>query len=152
MTERTHLGPDLDARLAEFDRRLREIQSDLVPGRKPPPAHPPRGHRGRAGPLAELLQHSPPPAPPEPHAADLAALASLMSVLRDTLDQIEALLERVASGEREATIAAGPFRTMQEVRDFERLLSSVRGVRDVSVRGYEGAARAIIDVHLGADG
>ena len=41
---------------------------------------------------------------------------------------------------------------MQEVRDFERVLSSVRGVRDVSVRGYEGAARAIIDVQLGTDG
>jgi hypothetical protein len=27
----------------------------------------------------------------------------------------------------------------------------VPGVRDVTVRGYEGAAKAILDVHLGGD-
>jgi hypothetical protein len=158
MTERRQAGPDFDTRLAEFDRRLRAIQADLAPGRKPAPARPPRRHGGRSGPLAELLEHSPPPPraerPPHPEpqpSADLAELAALMASLREVLEGIEALLDRIVAGGREATIAAGPFQTLEEVREFERGLSSVPGVRDVSVRGYEGAARAIIDVHLGGD-
>jgi hypothetical protein len=67
------------------------------------------------------------------------------------LSGIEELLTTVAPGRHEATIAAGPFGTIDEVREFERRLSGVRGVRDVTVRGYEGAARAIIDVQFGED-
>ena len=68
------------------------------------------------------------------------------------LSGIEELLAQMAHGTQEATIAAGPFSTIEEVREFERRLATVRGVRDVQVRGYEGAARAIIDVQFGEDG
>jgi hypothetical protein len=38
----------------------------------------------------------------------------------------------------------------QALRDFETALSRPPGVRDVSVRAYEGTGRAIIDVRLDA--
>jgi hypothetical protein len=79
------LAQDVEIRLAEIDRRLREIQADLVPGRipretrmpaaRPPPPDPPdvapraRAHRpphpsfqpqthGRSGPLADALANA----------------------------------------------------------------------------------------------
>jgi hypothetical protein len=56
-----------------------------------------------------------------------------------------------ASGGAEslATVFAGPFSSIPELRDFERALAEMPGVRDVHVRGYEGADRAIIEVTLG---
>jgi hypothetical protein len=180
---------DLDTRLAEFDRKLREIQSDLAPDRAVPPARaaaaiaePPPAHepppapaepepqaqperraehpqdpraaepypRGRSGPLADLLQHTPPPRR-EPPAQGLDELGGLLVSLHQVLEGLDSLLTRMAAQPREATIAAGPFRTMDEVHDFERELSAVPGVRGVTIRGYEGAAKAIIDVHFGGD-
>ena len=41
MSELSHEAPDLETRLAEIDRRLREIQADLVPERDPRPSRPP---------------------------------------------------------------------------------------------------------------
>lgn len=175
MTERSRPVADLDTRLAEFDRKLREIQADLAPGREPRPAAS-AVTRGRSGPLADLLQHASPPEPqaPPPQAPPteplpplptepppperrvrpprseppLDELHQLLSSLHEVLHGIEALLERKPEGTREATIATGPFSTIEEVRKFERELASVPGVRGVAVRGYEGAARAIIDVQL----
>ncbi len=66
--------------------------------------------------------------------------------------EVEAVLARMSASGHEATIAAGPFASIEEVRAFERELAAVRGVRDVTVRGYEGAARAIIDVRFADDG
>src|SRR5581483_9987045 len=61
--ERSDLA-DLDTRLAEFDRKLREIQSELAPDRAVPPTRPAA--------LAEVLaahSQAPPPAyePPPAH-------------------------------------------------------------------------------------
>ena len=84
----------------------------------------------------------------------LDELTHLLGSLHEVLGGIEGLLTRIATGDQpshEATISAGPFRTMDEVREFERDLAAVPGVREVTVRGYEGAANAIIDVHLGRD-
>ncbi len=132
------------------------------PSRPPNPSRPPRAARaatppeprdaarGRAGPLADLLQHAPPP-PARATDAQLGHLGRLLSSLHEVLAGIEELLATMAPGRHEATIAAGPFGTIEEVREFERRLSGVRGVRDVTVRGYEGAARAIIDVQFGED-
>ncbi len=46
------------------------------------------------------------------------------------------------------TLSAGPFASIEALREFEAALSHLRGVREVVVRGYEGADRAIIDVRL----
>ena len=45
-------------------------------------------------------------------------------------------------------LSAGPFASIEAVREFEAALSHLRGVREVVVRGYEGTGRAIIDVRL----
>ena len=46
------------------------------------------------------------------------------------------------------TLSAGPFASIEALREFEAALSHLRGVREVVVRGYEGTDRAIIDVRL----
>jgi hypothetical protein len=191
----------LDARLAEFDRRLREIQAELLadevepaaaspvtetgaeqpapeePGLAPaehiapltpapasePPSEPPFAPRsaavthGRTGPLADLLAQL--RTAPDDYRSDLRDLRQLVSSVRELLGGIEAVLVRLQSGEvapareaDEATIAAGPFTTIDAVRAFERDVASLPGVQDAAVRGYEGAARAIIDVRLGTEG
>jgi hypothetical protein len=207
MTERTEGSGELDARLAEFDRRLREIQAELLaeevapapaledapplpedapplpedaplapedapPAPEPQPrpdpvvAPPPEPDRslpgaqravthGRAGPLAELLAQL--RTTPDQRRSDLGDLRELVSSVRSLLGGIEAVLVRLEGGDQpdaepdEATIAAGPFTTIEAVRAFERELAALPGVRDAAVRGYEGAARAIIDVRLGGD-
>jgi hypothetical protein len=45
-------------------------------------------------------------------------------------------------------VVAGPFASIEALREFEVALSHLRGVREVTVRGYEGTDRAIIDVRL----
>jgi hypothetical protein len=157
MTERSQAA-DLATRLAEFDRKLRAIQADLAPDRVPAPVRPGRT-TGRSGPLEELLQHAPVPTTPErrrrplaPDQPQLEELRALFSSLHELLNGIEAVVARIAQGGREATIAAGPFTTIRAVRQFEQELAAVPGVREVSVRGYEGAARVIIDVQLGEEG
>lgn len=201
MRERTQGPGELDARLAEFDRRLREIQAELLaeepppvrapddaPARPDPPlgsdpvdaphsglvsppdvaqppgvASPPEPDRsppqpprpvtqGRAGPLAELLAQL--RTAPDDYRSDLGDLRELVSSVRALLGGIEAALVRIETGDHpgadtdEATIAAGPFTTIEAVRAFEREVAALPGVRDAAVRGYEGAARAIIDVRL----
>jgi hypothetical protein len=200
MTEHSQAGPDLDSRLAQLDRRLREIQADLIgdesvellteqppraappPEPEPPPEpaplpepeplpppvaqsrlsapdaalRPPIGH-GRSGPLADLLAHL--QARPGEFGEELSDLKVLVSDLHETLDGIEEVLQRLAGGGRRtrttkpeaATIAAGPFTTLDSVRAFERELTTLPGVQEAAVRGYEGAARAIIDVRFGED-
>jgi hypothetical protein len=42
--------------------------------------------------------------------------------------------------------------SVDALRAFERAVSRLPGVREVAVRGYEGADRAIIEVRLDRDG
>ncbi len=49
---------------------------------------------------------------------------------------------------RELSLSAGPLRSTEALRGFERTLSGIPEVRGVEVRGYEGGDRAIVDVHL----
>jgi hypothetical protein len=46
------------------------------------------------------------------------------------------------------TLAAGPFATLEALREFEQAVSRLPGVREVAIRGYEGTDRAIIEVRL----
>lgn len=86
---------DIDARLAQIDRGLRELQALL------------------------MLEREPDSRPPTAQEGDTA--------LR---------------------LGAGPFASVEAVRKFERTLESIPGVREVTISGYEGAARAIFDVQL----
>ncbi len=198
MTDRIEAAPEFDATLAEFDRRLREIQADLMadgdhagappvvqaspPPRAapepppppeppiPPPAPPvvpeplprtpppePPGPHGRSGPLADLLAQL--RAPSSDLQTELREIKAVLSTLQEAVAAIEAMLAGITTdrepetpaGSDQATLSAGPFTRIDSVREFERELSSLRGVRGASVRGYEGAARAIIDVDLGED-
>jgi hypothetical protein len=46
------------------------------------------------------------------------------------------------------TLAAGPFPSIEALRDFEQAISRLPRVREVAVRGYEGTDRAILDVRI----
>ncbi len=212
-------GRDIDDRLHDLDRRLREIQGELLPDREPrpgvtaaqaegasppseprpseppppppsepppvqsppppeppPPLEPPPPPRG--GPPGPLPPRGGPPGPPPPpHAPSpgtgpLTELhTKLLASFRELLDAYEWLLAQMAypppsppppphssppdrpgSPEpptRATGVRAGPFASTEAVRAFEAELGSVRGVRSVTVRGYEGDDRAIFDVEIG---
>jgi hypothetical protein len=120
----------------------------------------------------------PEPSGPDPQLQALSQLAArLVASMRELLDGYEQFLVRLplapalprpsatrpsatrpsatararASAGREApdvTVAAGPFASLDALRAFELAVSRLPGVRDVAVRGYEGADRAIIEVRL----
>ncbi len=251
MSELGHEVPDLDARLARIDRKLQEIQADLVPGHEsrpleetaatpeapdapgpeaaapadppppepappsppepddgqprtevrsyvepptpraeppeqavapappppppeqfespaeppepwpappePPPAEPPHpasGRRGRDGPLATLLQRTSPR--PQVHdrlvrqVEELTDLhVSLLSSMHEAITGLQHALGQVPRiSATELTLSAGPFATIEAVHAFEHALERLPGVREVTIRGYEGADRAVIDVEL----
>ncbi|HET6867220.1 MAG TPA: hypothetical protein VFH80_14970 [Solirubrobacteraceae bacterium] len=167
-------GPSaLGAHLAEMDKLLREIQVGLVPGREPaPPLAPPaEPAQPDAPPAAAVL--GPPTAmatatasvPPPTEAPQLQALTELSTRLLASIRELLAGYERVLvpsappppSSRRAArhrpdspdvTLAAGPFASLEALREFEQGVSLLPGVRDVAVRGYEGTDRAIIEVRL----
>jgi hypothetical protein len=137
----------LDARLAEIDRRLRTIQSGLVPpgaaeAEAVAPLVPPE-----AAPVPQRLSDP----PPERQAADL------LTELRALVDAHQRLLasarERLearppAAAESWVSVSAGPFAGTGALRRFEESLRALPEVRDVVVREFEGEDRAVIDVHL----
>jgi hypothetical protein len=45
-------------------------------------------------------------------------------------------------------VVAGPFGGVDDVKGFEQALSGLPGVAEVTVRGYDGADRAIFEVRL----
>ena len=104
----------------------------------------------------------PPAAPPvEPPAVQpldqLRALTEvhshLLASLRELLSSYERVYAQLPHAEstpafREYTVSAGPFTSTEALRAFERRLSGIPGVHDVSVSGYEGEDRAIVNVQL----
>jgi len=151
------LGPQL----AEMDRLLHDIQVELMPDREPTPVltsaastvaipDPPA-----PAPPPPVL--GPPPPPPDP-ALDhrIRALTELSERLVASMRELLAGYERVLAANARArpepagvTLSAGPFASIEALREFEAAVSDLRGVREVVVRGYEGTDRAIIDVRLG---
>jgi hypothetical protein len=138
--------------LDELDRLLRDVQADLIAGAgiPDPPPPPPIPDPPPPPPVPE-----PPPAPPLPEL-----VAGLLASMRELLAGYERVLlpgtpaaARAPVSRRphpHATISAGPFLSVEAVRSFETSLSGLPGVRDVTVQGYEGTDRAIIDVRLDA--
>jgi hypothetical protein len=145
---------ELEASLAEMDRKLRELQRELalVSGSGDAPVEP-----------AAALDPTPTPEPDplasvvEEAAARVGELGRRiddLARLRDDLDgATQALRDEYrsrpapAAQADEVTVEAGPFADIASVSAFEQALARVPGVEDAMVRSFEGN-RAIIDVRL----
>ncbi len=138
----------LDARLAEIDRRLRTIQSGLKPA-----AQAAQAEREARAPVV------PPEAAPVPKrlTPDASEVAALVAQLTALVEAHERLLSRAreqadrrepAAAGPSLSVSAGPFASTEALRRFERALQTLPEVRSAVVREYEGADRAIVDVHL----
>jgi hypothetical protein len=177
MPELPSAATSVETRLEAMDRRLRELQDELAPGPPGPlpaePESPPAVGAPLAvgGPLAEAGPE-PPTAPP----AQLEVLAELygklIAAVRELLSGYELVAGQLtptpaadhapppepvqppqppsagADGPDQVAVSAGPFAGNAALRDFERMLSELPGVRAVSLRGYEADNRAIVDVQL----
>jgi hypothetical protein len=156
-----------DARLAEIDRRLRAIQSDLAEPEPEPEPEPQPESRAAPEPEAEPAPEAPadapapgrlraaPPLPAEPAASPLAQLHELrdaherlLDSHRELLAQYAEVLEHRAAPAAGTTVVAGPFADTDELGAFRRALGSLPGVAEVSVREYLGADRVTLDVRL----
>jgi hypothetical protein len=160
----------LDARLAEIDRRLRTIQSDLVsvPDASAAPADEPAEEEAArvlerdAEPLRLVEPAEPTETAPAASAASaasagrlaelVAAHERLLELHRELLSQYAEVLERRAGESATVALTAGPFASAGTVREFERALASLPGVSAVTVREYLGGDQVQIDVQLAAGG
>jgi hypothetical protein len=143
----------LDARLAEIDRRLRTIQSDLAPVPDAEPTEEPVVDEPVAERDPEPLRLVEPAEPADSgRAAQLAELLEaherLLELHRELLSQYAEVLERRAAESATVAVTAGPFTTAGTVREFERALASLPGVSAVTVREYLGDDRVQVDVRL----
>jgi hypothetical protein len=146
----------LDARLAEIDRRLRTIQSGLEPAV--------RAVRSQRNPPARTGLDPPAPVVAPNGAPMPKRLTGDVGALHDLVARLTALVaaqERLLASAREltkrreptgagasVTVSTGPFASTEALRRFERALHTLPEVRSAAVREYEGADRAILDVHL----
>jgi hypothetical protein len=159
-----------DAPAAEAEPAPRiEVQAE----RSPPAAAP---SPPEPAPLPPVPPQSFPPAPPQPERrpepdpqletlADVAA--HLVASMRELLDGYERMVAQSSSSiprgpssawarsrpPREepgshVTLSAGPFGSIEALQEFEHAVARLSGVRDVTVRGYQGPDRAIIEVRL----
>jgi hypothetical protein len=143
----------LDARLAEIDRRLHSIQTDLVADELPPRVAVPGDH-----PRAADRPRAVAPAPPSTADELVARLRELTAAQEGVLSSLRQLL--ASGGQRPAgrlstardasavNVSAGPFASTEGLRAFRTALETLPGVRSVELRGFAGEDRAILDVHL----
>jgi hypothetical protein len=125
--------PSFETRLESMERRLAEIQQELAP--EAPPRSP----------------VDPGPAP-EPGSAQ-EPLPEPIPLRPRTTGAIEhprpgATPEAQETPVIEVDVTAGPFSDIAALREFERALARLPGVRDVMVRGYKPGNRAILEVQL----
>jgi hypothetical protein len=167
----------MERRLAELQQDLAPeapppAEPEPEPAHEPPPEPIPlrprsagAGEWSRPRPAPSAPETPAPAEPPEraraePAPPQLELLGTLYSDLlgsvRRLLDGYEAALgglshpaERRASGRApEVELTAGPFRDTAALREFERSLARLPGVREVTVRGYKPGNRAILEVQL----
>jgi hypothetical protein len=153
----------IDARLAEIDRRLRTIQTDLKPG-DPPAGGSPSGPAAPDEPKLTPptpLRAAPQPAeaPPPADAGEVlvdhlqalgAAHERLLDLHRELLEQYAGVLDRAAAPAAGASVTAGPFADAAAVRAFEQGLRTLPGVTAVTVKEYLGPDRVALEVSLAA--
>jgi hypothetical protein len=162
------LGPsELDARLAEIDRRLQEIQAGLAPDIAPPaaesvdapagtPPHddPPPAHASspRSGPLATLLARTR-RRRTDADAEEFATLVQMHNGLLEAVGELVQLLgsrgdDPVAQPGPGGLVSVGPFHDPRQVENFVLTLAALEPVHEATLVGYEGADRALIEVQL----
>jgi len=170
MSDRTTDVDELDARLADFDRRLSAIQEDLVAADDAWPAAVAASPATVTPAVAASPATVTPAVAASPATVTPAAVSGggglagqratvaepqirLLASLRELLDAYEALLAGLsAAGQgpprRDLVVSAGPFTSTDGLRAFERALSVMPGVREVIVREYAGEDHVIVDVRL----
>jgi hypothetical protein len=126
--------PERHTQISEIDRRLREIQDELAPNGDTTPSAEPEAVPADTPPAVELLTAL--------QTSLLSSMATLLAEFQQTLAQMQ------EPPSTRITVSAGPFTTIAAVHAFERDLARVPGVREVSLRGYEGDDRVVIDVQL----
>ncbi|MDX6698139.1 MAG: hypothetical protein QOE65_1536 [Solirubrobacteraceae bacterium] len=147
---------DLEASLAEMDRKLRELQRELALV------------AGGDDPAAEAPAASPPPPAPAPapdpvarvveeaaaRVSELGRRIDELASLRDDLDRATQALRAeyqatraAADTSQEVVVDAGPFPDIATLGSFEQALGQVEGVEDAVVRSFEGN-RATVDIVL----
>lgn len=122
--------PELHAQISEIDRRLREIQDELAPNGDATLA----AEQTQTLPVVERLT--------ELQTSLLSSMTTLLAEFQHTVAELQ---EPVST---RLSVSAGPFTTIAAVHAFERDLARLPGVREVSLRGYEGDDRVVIDVQL----
>jgi hypothetical protein len=81
----------------------------------------------------------------------LASIRELLLGYERVMSPIPSIPPRPTRRRRESpaiTVSAGPFPSTEAVHEFEQAVSRIPGVREVAVREYEGADRAVIEVRL----
>jgi hypothetical protein len=118
------------------------------------PADAPVGS-GRSGPLEALLKRARPEQPSihERLVRQVQELTDLhveiLSSMHGAISEMQRALSNVPRlSATEITLSVGPFTSVDAVRAFERELERLPAVREVTLRGYEGEDRAVLDVQL----
>jgi hypothetical protein len=150
----------LDARLAEIDRRLRTIQDGLEPAAHaastvPEPPVFPVIHAERTA-QAPVIPPEAAPVPKRlsPEDRQVSELVARLTALVEAQERLLASARDMtdrrdpAPGALTVSVSAGPFAGTEALRRFEQALMALPEVRSATVREYEGADRAIVDVHL----
>jgi chaperonin cofactor prefoldin len=151
---------ELEAGLAEIDRKLRELQRELQAVTAQPEPAPPE-------------PAPPPPPPPEPppepsRSRLLDDTAERVSELSRRIDELQRLGEELEEATRalqeefarsgggaaaaptwsgEVVVRAGPFRDIASLGEFERAMGEIAGAEEAYVRSFAGD-RALIEVRL----
>jgi len=140
---------DLEASLAEMDRKLRELQRELDLVARPESAEA-QGSPSAAAPTPDVEVE----AVVEEAAARVSELGRRiddLAALRDDLDRATQALRSEYRAARtapvEIVVDAGPFPDIATLGAFEQALGQVEGVEDAVVRSFEGN-RAIVDVGM----
>jgi hypothetical protein len=161
----------LDARLAEIDRRLRTIQSGLRPAAEA--AQTERDIRApvvapEAAPVPQRVADLParPAGDERPAIGEVARLVAQLTALVQAHERLLASTRDLTARDAHdltdrrrpagagagagaaVSVSAGPFAGTEALRRFELALQTLPEVSSAVVREYEGADRAIVDVHL----
>jgi hypothetical protein len=152
--------------LAEMDRLLRDIQAELLPDREPALTDA-LLEEVRAASTGAPSTPAPPPSAARTPVSDPQTLVELTTRLlastRELLAGYEHIVAqsaapppvrrrrvaRAAPDASDLTLAAGPFASLDALREFEAAVAGLPGVREVAVQAYEGTDRAVIEVRLG---
>jgi hypothetical protein len=87
--------------------------------------------------------------PAEMHAKLVSAMRDLLDAYGWTLHQLPVAADPERAGDPPPVVmSVGPFASTAAVRAFEQELLRLPGVREVTLRGYEGENRAMFDVQL----